>query len=138
MQRTKESLRVLEEFSAIFNRSLRTSFARVRFAVYRLEKRPLRDFRLYVILDGEVVQPKKMPAVAQAVVAGGAEVVQLRAKTWSDRQILNVGQQIKKYARRAGTAFLLNDRVDLALALDADGVHLGQEDLTVPEARASG
>ena len=77
-----------------------------------------------------------MPAVAKAVVAGGAEVVQLRAKTWSDRQILNVGQQIKKYARRAGTAFLLNDRVDLALALDADGVHLGQEDLPIPEARA--
>ena len=72
-------------------------------------------------------------AQARAACAGGAAVVQLRAKLAGDRQVLAWGREIRAATQRAGVLFFVNDRFDLALALEADGVHLGQEDL--PPAR---
>ena len=70
---------------------------------------------------------------ARAACAGGARVVQLRAKLATDRETLAWARQIRAATREHGVLFLVNDRFDLALAVDADGVHLGQEDL--PPAR---
>jgi thiamine-phosphate diphosphorylase len=70
---------------------------------------------------------------AKAACAGGAAVVQLRAKRATDRQALAWGEAIRAETRRAGVRFVVNDRFDLALTLGADAVHLGQEDLA-PEA----
>ena len=70
---------------------------------------------------------------AQAACDGGAAVVQLRAKRATDREALAWGEVIREVTRRAGARFVVNDRFDLALALEADGVHLGQQDL--PPAR---
>jgi len=70
---------------------------------------------------------------AQAACDGGAAVVQLRAKRATDREALAWGEAIRLATRRAGALFVVNDRFDLALALEADAVHLGQED--VPPAR---
>jgi thiamine-phosphate pyrophosphorylase len=72
-------------------------------------------------------------AQARAACAGGAAVVQLRAKRATDRQTLAWAEALRELTRRAGALFLVNDRFDLALAAGADGVHLGQEDL--PPAR---
>ena len=66
---------------------------------------------------------------ARAACEGGARVVQLRAKRSPDARTLAWGREIRTLTRGAGIAFIVNDRFDLALALDADGVHLGQDDL---------
>ena len=73
--------------------------------------------------------------IARQTILGGTDILQLRAKTLSDRKILKIGQTIKDLTRKSKTLFVLNDRADLAQALDADGVHLGQQDLPVKEAR---
>ncbi|WP_243027012.1 thiamine phosphate synthase [Thermus albus] len=71
----------------------------------------------------------------ERALAGGVEVVQLRAKDWEARPILELGERMLSLARRYGAPFFLNDRPDLAALLGADGVHLGQGDLTPQEAR---
>jgi len=97
----------------------------------------LQDFRLYLILDTKVLASlgKDLIETAQEVIAAGVDVLQLRAKGSTDGQILKIGRTVKELAQKSKTLFLLNDRVDLAKALDADGVHLGQEDLPVKDAR---
>jgi thiamine-phosphate diphosphorylase len=66
---------------------------------------------------------------ARAACAGGAAVVQLRAKQSTDRVALALAQEIRELTRARGVVFIVNDRFDLALASEADGVHLGQDDL---------
>jgi thiamine-phosphate pyrophosphorylase len=90
---------------------------------------------LYAILDLEVLGERDPGLSAQALCTGGARVVQLRAKKASTRQILGLAREIRRRTREQGAIFLVNDRVDIALLAEADGVHLGQEDLPVEEAR---
>ncbi|BDG16762.1 MULTISPECIES: thiamine phosphate synthase [Thermus] len=71
----------------------------------------------------------------ERALGGGVEVLQLRAKDWEARPILELGERMLALARRYGVPFFLNDRPDLAALLGADGVHLGQGDLTPLEAR---
>ena len=75
-----------------------------------------------------------MEVVTKAL-EGGASVIQLREKGVSDKEFYLEGLKIKSLVSSYGRLFLVNDRVDIALALDADGVHLGQEDLPLPVAR---
>ena len=84
---------------------------------------------LHVLADDDPRWPRGPVAQARAACAGGAAVVQLRAKHATDRQVLVWGREIRALASGAGALFFLNDRFDLALLADADGVHLGQEDL---------
>jgi thiamine-phosphate pyrophosphorylase len=69
------------------------------------------------------------------VLAGGAEMIQLREKTWPSGTLFPMAQRLCARCRAAGVPFIVNDRVDLALAVDADGVHLGQDDLPPAAAR---
>jgi thiamine-phosphate pyrophosphorylase len=73
---------------------------------------------------------------AQAACDNGARAVQLRAKRASDREVLAWGARIRELTRRAGARFVVNDRFDLALLLEADAVHVGQEDLPPERVRA--
>jgi thiamine-phosphate pyrophosphorylase len=92
--------------------------------------------RLYL-----VVTPRPGRSFAETLdrteraLAGGVEVLQLRAKDWEARPILELGERMRALAERYGVPFFLNDRPDLAALLQADGVHLGQNDLTPLEAR---
>jgi len=70
------------------------------------------------------------------MLAGGARLFQLRLKRVSTGALLDVARRVRELTAAAGATFIVNDRVDVALAADADGVHLGQEDLPVAEARA--
>jgi thiamine-phosphate pyrophosphorylase len=88
---------------------------------------------LHVLADDDPRWGRDPVDQARAACAGGAAVVQLRAKRATDREALAWGDAIRTATRRAGALFVVNDRFDLALLLDADGVHLGQEDL--PPAR---
>jgi thiamine-phosphate pyrophosphorylase len=91
--------------------------------------------RLYVILDRSVAGGRDLDSILAAVLAGGAEMIQLREKTWPSGTLLPVAQRLRARCRAAGVPFIVNDRVDLALAIDADGVHLGQDDLPPGAAR---
>jgi len=84
---------------------------------------------LHVLADASTAWSHSPIAQAQAACAGGACVVQLRAKRALDRELLAWAEEIRALTERAGTLFLVNDRFDLALAARADGAHLGQDDL---------
>jgi len=90
---------------------------------------------LHVLADDDPRWRHDALAQARAACAGGARVVQLRAKRATDAQALVWGRAIRALTRAAGLTFVMNDRVDLALACDADAVHLGQDDLPPEEAR---
>lgn len=74
-------------------------------------------------------------AIARAAIAGGVSAIQLRDKESPLSDVLCVGRQLRRLCREADVLFFVNDRVDVALLLDADGVHVGQDDLPVHEAR---
>jgi thiamine-phosphate diphosphorylase len=91
---------------------------------------------LYVILDRAASAGRDLETVLDAVLAGGAGMIQLREKTWPSGTVFPLAQRLRARCRAAGVPFIVNDRVDLALAVEADGVHLGQEDLPPAAARA--
>src|SRR5262249_10094994 len=84
--------------------------------------------RLYAIVD-PLDTGWDPVALAEAFLAGGARLLQLRLKAVASRTLLDVAERIAGRARDAGATFLVNDRPDVARAVDADGVHLGQDDL---------
>lgn len=92
-------------------------------------------WRLYVIVDRSAVGSRDVLDVAAAAIRGGADVIQLREKAASTRQLLDDAQRLLPLTRRAGLPLIINDRVDVAKAAGADGVHLGQDDLPVAAAR---
>lgn len=88
------------------------------------------DVHLYVVTQAP--RPGKTYGdMVSAACAGGADVVQLRDKTLSSRDLFRLAKDLQAICDRTGTLFILNDRVDVALAADVDGVHVGQEDLPV-------
>jgi thiamine-phosphate pyrophosphorylase len=93
------------------------------------------DPTLYVILDRAATRGRDLEDVLDAVIAGGGRMVQLREKEWPSGRILPIAERLRDRCRHAAVTFVVNDRVDLALALDADGVHLGQDDLPPRAAR---
>jgi thiamine-phosphate pyrophosphorylase len=83
------------------------------------------------------LEPEKFAEPLEAALtAGDVSSVQLRLKQAGDAEILHAGRTLMPIAHRAGVAFIVNDRPDLAVALGADGVHIGQEDAHYPEARS--
>ena len=91
--------------------------------------------RLYVATDRASAGGRDLGAVVDAALRGGASAVQLRDKHATARETLALGIMLRALTRVHGVLFIVNDRADLALALDADGVHLGQDDLPVAAAR---
>ena len=92
-------------------------------------------FDLYVITDAALAPGRSHIEVARAALAGGADAVQLRDKSAPAQNLCAVASEIQPQARKFGAAFLVNDRVDVALLTGADGAHLGQTDLPCHEAR---
>jgi thiamine-phosphate pyrophosphorylase len=90
---------------------------------------------LYAILDPDQTKGRDPGAVLQALLEGGARIIQLRAKTLSPRDFLGLARAIREQTRQSHCRFIVNDRADIALACGADGVHLGQNDLPLGAAR---
>ena len=90
---------------------------------------------LYVILDPAAAGERDLVELLDAVIAGGGRLVQLRDKDAPMAELWPRAAALRERARRAGVTFIVNDRCDLALALDADGVHVGQDDLPAAAAR---
>ena len=93
------------------------------------------DYSLYLVTDRALSLGRSNLEIIEAAINGGATVVQLREKEASTREFYQEGLKIKEYLRAVHIPLIINDRIDIALALDADGVHLGQEDMPVDVAR---
>ena len=115
----------------------------MRYEAYELERavvgalgprRALREARLYVILTAEVAGTSLAEAARRAV-DGGAQILQVREKTMSDRGLVAAVRRVVALARPRGVPVLVDDRVDVALASGAHGVHLGDDDLLIADAR---
>ncbi|HLT20662.1 MAG TPA: thiamine phosphate synthase [Thermomicrobiales bacterium] len=91
--------------------------------------------RCYLVTDPGVESVERTVEICRQSIDGGVTAIQLRAKGWPDRRALEAALALRALCAKAGVLFLVNDRVDLALASDADGVHLGVEDLPVEVAR---
>lgn len=93
------------------------------------------DWSLYVVTDAGLSRGRSHLAVIEAAIAGGATVVQYREKTAATRQMIAEAQALRELTQRAGVPLIVNDRLDVALAIDADGVHVGQDDMPAAVAR---
>jgi thiamine-phosphate pyrophosphorylase len=93
------------------------------------------QFRLYAI-TGEVFHPgRSLVEVMEEAILGGADIVQFRDKTSGSDELLRKAKALRELTRKHGVPFIVNDHVELALEVDADGIHLGQDDMTITEAR---
>jgi thiamine-phosphate pyrophosphorylase len=97
----------------------------------------LREARLYGILDLGYVPDSEARAVARGLLDGGVQVLQLRAKGRNPAEILPLARELATTCRQAGVPFILNDYAELVASAGADGAHVGQEDISVADARAA-
>jgi thiamine-phosphate pyrophosphorylase len=97
--------------------------------------KPIADCRLYGILDTGYVSPRRMADMARSLIAGGIDILQLRAKRDTPDAILSMARGIATLCREAGIPFIINDYPSLVREVGADGAHVGQDDMSVQEAR---
>jgi thiamine-phosphate pyrophosphorylase len=90
---------------------------------------------LYLVADVNVCHISSLGRVVEQAILGGVKAVQLRAKQISSREFLQIGQRLKVLTAKHAVPLIINDRVDIALALEADGIHLGQSDMPYRLAR---
>ncbi len=138
--RVQEALRVLEEYGKLLDSTnISSGCKQMRYRVYTLEsnllgyhrQQLLKSARLYLVTS----PAPDLIARVEAALMGGLTLVQYRDKHSNDLDRLTVAQQLCQLCHHYGALFILNDRVDLALAVNADGVHLGQQDVSVALAR---
>ncbi|MFC2058708.1 thiamine phosphate synthase [Chloroflexota bacterium] len=147
-RRVQQSLRVLEEIGKTPGQDLGLDWDRVkhaRFALYELEQKIvwklLRHGKveqvtgLYLVLDGGALGGRSDVEVSRQAIAGGAKVIQLRDTQRGIRELVPIAQELKKLCADSGILFIVNDYLELALASDADGLHIGQGDLPLTVAR---
>ncbi|EAQ79855.1 thiamine phosphate synthase [Blastopirellula marina] len=144
LKRAQQSLRTLEEFSKLVHPAVSAYFEQLRYRSYTLEKgltttqansERLAGARLYVLIDG-CQNAEKFSQIVAELIAGGVDIVQLRDKSLDDRTLLERARQLREITAATSTFAIVNDRCDIAALADADGVHVGQEELSVKEARA--
>lgn len=142
-KRLQESLRSLEEFGKLESAPFAREVEAIRYEAYGLERaalatNPLRDrlaaAKVYVLLTGSQCVGTLDWTIAEAA-AGGSTIFQLREKELPDREWIERARKVREWTRKANALFIVNDRPDIARLVEADGVHVGQDDLPVREAR---
>ncbi len=142
-KRLTESLRTIEEYGKIVSPAQVLNIERMRYNAYTLEQRimgrimvgkRIQDVKLYVLITSSICTGSARET-ARAAIAGGADVLQLREKDVSDAQFLALAAEMRELADETGRIFIVNDRPDIASLVGADGIHLGQTDLPIAEAR---
>ena len=137
--RVQEALRVLEEYGKLYNPLMGESFKQLRYQVYAIESQLLAAHRLQQLKAARlylVTSPSEnLVAIVEAALKGGLTLVQYRDKNTDDLIRFQNAQKLCQLCHDYGALFLINDRVDLALAVNADGIHLGQQDLPIAIAR---
>ena len=147
LARAHQALRTIEEFTKSIDPEISRSVEQLRYRTYTIEKavlttvvslQNLADSILYVLIDGRGIESNEgsvLTDLATQLIESNVDLIQLRDKTLTDRQLVEAGRAIANLTRGSKTRFIINDRADLALAANADGVHLGQDDLKVADAR---
>jgi thiamine-phosphate pyrophosphorylase len=142
-KRSAEALRCIEEYGKIANQDAAARVKQLRYELYAVEqdalgggrlRQRLRAALLHVLVT-EALCSGPWLGVCEQAIAGGADVLQLREKTLNDRELLRRARQLREFTRRRGVLLIINDRPDIARLAEADGVHVGQDDLAVSEAR---
>ena len=143
-RRVAESLRVLEEVSKLPDSGLDPmKFKRARFNMYtiartlsgKVARREKRIAGLYVVIDREALGERDEVKSCQQAIRGGANIIQLRDKLQDKPRLLDSARRLKDVCAESNVTFIMNNDLDIALACDADGLHIGQGDLPVPAAR---
>jgi thiamine-phosphate pyrophosphorylase len=166
-ERLKQSLRSLEEYAKTVEPELGSRFESIRYRLYTIEAAVgrtvdavdrLEDARLYVLIDGRESE-SAFGSLVESLIAGGADVIQLRDKGLDDRNLITrarlLVEKVRNSPPRAANSpdqawsglapetnvapnplIIINDRPDIAAIVDADGVHLGQDDMSVKDARS--
>lgn len=141
-KRLTEALRVMEETAGTIDARISRKIGDLRYQAYTLEKdivifsdcaEKFSKVRLYVIITSDL--PADVINLTWHCVLGGVDCIQLRSKTLSDKQLLALASEFTDICRQKGVLSIINDRVDIAIATGADGVHLGLDDLDVQQAR---
>ena len=142
-KRLTEALRTIEEYSKIVAPGEVKRVERMRYDSYTLEQRLVNrltvagrfaEVKLYVLVS--VAQRKgSFRELLRMVLAGGADAIQLREKHASDQELLAMAAEARELTDETGRLLIINDRPDIASIVGADGVHLGQDDLPISEAR---
>jgi thiamine-phosphate pyrophosphorylase len=141
-KRLTEALRALAEVIRIDNEPVAATIEKLRYDAYTLEKdivlfsdtsAKFKRIRLYIVITSDL--PVEVISLAYKCAAGGADCIQLRAKDIEDDRLFALSVEMVKICKEAGIVSIVNDRADIAVAAGADGVHLGQNDLPVEQAR---
>jgi len=90
---------------------------------------------IYLLTDPNLSSGRTHEEVVRESIAGGAKIIQLRDKIATTRKLIEIGKKLREMTLKAGVIFIVNDRVDIALSVDADGVHLGEDDMPIAYAR---
>ncbi|MBD2260487.1 thiamine phosphate synthase [Pseudanabaena sp. FACHB-2040] len=137
--RVQEALRVLEEYGKLYKVEFAAACKNMRYQVYSLESELLGHHRFQQLMRSHtylVTTPgENLFWAVEAALQGGVSIVQYRDKDTDDSIRLENARQLRELCHRYSALFIVNDRVDLALAIDADGVHLGQQDMPIAVAR---
>ena len=142
-KRLTEALRSIEEYSKYVAPGITQKIERMRYNAYTLEQRlvgrlmvrhRMADVRVYVLIFSRLCRGS-VRETARAAIAGGAGVIQLREKDIPDAQFFAMAAELRELTDETGRIFIVNDRPDIAAMVGADGVHLGQGDLPIAEAR---
>lgn len=143
LRRVAEAMRSIEEYGKLVDTELAADVEQLRYRLYTLEKAAtlasdvhpkLADALLYVLVDGGTTEVD-FRSMIESLAAAGVGAVQLRDKRLDDQTLLERARQLVVATANTSTLAIVNDRVDIALAARADGVHLGQDDLPVATAR---
>ncbi len=144
LNRAQQALRSLEEFGKVLSTDLATPIESIRYRSYTLAAvidvtrdsgQRLAEVRLCVLVPG-CENAERFEMLVAAVIAGGAQMIQLRDKQTGDRQLLERARQLRKLTQDSSTLAIINDRADIARLSRADGVHVGQDELSVKDARS--
>ncbi len=141
-KRLTEALRTLAEVTQTINPSIAQTLEKLRFTAYALEKdivlfacpaEKFKNVRLYVIISSDL--PAEVLSLTYHCTAGGADCIQLRTKSLMDDELAALAAEFVHICKTAGVLSIINDRLDIAVTAGADGVHLGQNDLSIAHAR---
>jgi thiamine-phosphate pyrophosphorylase len=142
-KRLQEALRSIEEFGKVLDAEMAREIEQLRYRSYTLERavaatllglRCLAEARLYVLVDGRD-SLDRFADLVRALVSAGVDLLQLRDKQLADRDLLERAHRLREITAGSSTLFIMNDRPDLAALSEADGVHVGQEELSVSACR---
>ena len=143
LRRSAESLRSLEEYSKTRDGELARNWQTLRYRLYEVESQIVRTLasvdrigsRRLMLLIGLTDLPSRLETIVEAAIAGGVDCVQLREKAVDDGRLLAAARSLREICRSTETLLIINDRADIAVLAEADGVHVGQDDLPCAEAR---